>query len=192
MKELESELKKGNDSSTLELLLDEMQNLKQQNNQINKRLDKIEEKLGNADIYQEDDTSNYLDNKPKPSTKEFRNLLQRKPKEGADVSDISSIFGIKPRQAYNVKDRIVKEEDWIAEIPKANGKNRVVSKSKYLTKIIKRDYPDLPSQIYDKTGNTIANTDWQILFKAWKNHKMEVKGGQEEVEKLSNWFDYEL
>ena len=192
MKELTRQLKKGDGiEQNLELILQEIQSLKDENRQLHNKVDRLQESISNADVYQEKN-DNYLDNKPDGQEQEFRNLLQRKNLEGADVSDISKIFGIKPRQAYNVKDRIVREEDLIAEIPKASDKNRIVSKSMFLTAMIKEHYPDLPSQIYDNTGKPLPNNDWQILFDAYANHAREVKQNDRiaTVEELEDWFDY--
>lgn len=194
MEELESQLKKGNDTEELlQNLLTEIRSVKQQNAQLHNKVDRLEEKLEGREIYNNSSSNTYLSNKPDSQVEEFKRRLRKDGKEGVDVSIISTIFQIKPRQAYNVKDRIVDEEDWIAEIPKSNEKDRVVSKKHYLVKVIKEDYPTLPSSIYDETGEAVAEKSWTFLFKAYADNVFQasVDDRVSKLESLAEWFDAE-
>lgn len=192
MEQLESQLKKGNDQQkTLETLLRKIQGLEKQNQALHEKLDRLEDKLEDKEIYDSTEDT-YLSNKPGPQVEEFKRRL-RKNAEGVNVSIISTIFQIKPRQAYNVKDRIVDEEEWVAEIPKSNSKNRVVSKKRYLVDVIKSDYPDLPASIYDETGKSIGNLDWQTLFTAYADNvaRSSVDERVDKLQRLAEWFEAE-
>jgi len=189
MKELEKELKKGNGiEKQLQNLTTEIQRLRQENKEIKQRLENIEEEVTDAEIYTEQD--NYLQSKPESIVKKFKNKITSNAKKGVDVSYISSTFGIKPRQAYNVKDRIVSEEDELAEIPRAGEKNRIVNKKAYLMKLIKDDYPDLPESVFDETGIPVSQHSWDKLFEAYASNAKGVKTKEDKVENLEDWFDY--
>jgi len=189
MTELEKELKKGNGiEKQLQNLTTEIKRLRQENKEVKERLANIEEEVTDAEIYTEQD--NYLENKPGSKVKSFRNKISNRAKEGVDVSFISSTFNIKPRQAYNVKDRILNEENDLAEIPRAGEKNRMVNKKAYLMKLIKEDYPDAPESIYDKTGKPVSQHPWKKLFEVYASNAKGSQVKEDKVENLEDWFNY--
>lgn len=193
MNTLEKELKKDNGiEQQLKTLTNEIQALRQENQALHKRLENIEKEISDVEVYNTS-KDNYLSTCHEAEREEFERKVQADAKKGVDVSTISNIFSVKPRQAYNVKDRIVQEEDWIAEIPESNRKNRIVSKKQYLISKIKDEYPDLPKSIYDETGKSIGNHDWVLLFKAYEDNVMSAAVDQkvDKLEKIKEWFDVE-
>lgn len=190
MNELERQLKKDDGiQNQLKSLIQEVQRLREENHEMNQKIDEIQQKLDDSEIYDNTSKSNYLTNKPSPIVKEFKNKITKKSKKGVDVSTISTLFGIKPRQAYNVKDRIVQEESWIAEIPKSNGKNRVVSKKHYLTKLIVEEYPKVPAQVNESYEEDFQDLDWRSLFNIYQNNAGGKPEKDDKLERLEEWFD---